>query len=134
MVLACGGGSSKTTDGGGGGGGADADHCNSGDACDVITDTGCGDDTRCDVAQINPTCFEPMCVEAGTMQIGDPCSDTNSEGSVMWDNCYVGSICYMGTCRAPCDPTGAGQGCATSTHCVADADVGTLMIGVCLPN
>ena len=132
VLLACGSSSKKTSDGGGGGG--DASHCNSGDACDIITDTGCGDDQRCDVAQINDTCFQPMCVEAGTMQIGDPCSNTNSEGSVTWDNCYVGSICYMGTCRAPCDPGGSGAGCGSAAHCTADTDVGSLMLGVCLPN
>ncbi|HEY1555129.1 MAG TPA: hypothetical protein VGF94_09895 [Kofleriaceae bacterium] len=131
-LLACGSSSSKTPDGGGSGG--SGSHCNTGDACDVITDSGCGDDQRCDVAQISATCFEPMCVEAGTMQLGDPCSNTNSEGSVTWDNCFVGSICYMSACRAPCDPGGGGAGCGSAAHCVADGDVGMLTIGVCLPN
>jgi len=40
----------------------------------------------------------------------------------------------MGTCRAPCDPGGSGAGCTTGFTCTADSAVGTLMIGVCLPD
>ena len=106
----------------------DSKACGLGDDCNLVADTGCDDDQRCDVAMVNATCFQATCETPGPIQAGGACSLSNNEGALTWDNCGVGLICYQGTCLAPCDTM-----CPAMFNCVVDTDVGSLTLSVCVP-
>jgi hypothetical protein len=84
------------------------------DACDPLTQEGCGAGDKCGARLVDPDrrLFETTCVAAGSILEGDVCQRPEAPGES--DDCEAGTTCIFGFCRANCGVTG---GCDVSSSC-----------------